>query len=275
MSGVSSEDGYLELLKRSLTGALQQDAYTVVRRRRRLLDDESLHRLEREEVELAKRVTGELRRELEIEGKGEWPLVATTMVGMKRLENVQVCVQDVIEQGVRGDLIETGVWRGGTVILMRALLRAHGDEDRSVWVADSFEGLPPPDPDRYPEDEGSVHHLHRELAVSADEVRANFRRYGLLDQRVRFLEGWFRDTLPGLEDRRWAVIRLDGDMYESTMEALVHLYPRLSVGGYLIVDDYALPRCRRAVDDFRADAGITEPIERIDWTGVYWRRQAE
>lgn len=106
-----------------------------------------------------------------------------------------------------------------------------------------------------------------------DEVRESFRRYDLLDDRVAFLPGWFRDTLPGAPIEHLAVLRVDADMYGSTMGALEALYPRLSPGGFAIVDDYgAVAACRAAVDDFRARAGIAEELVEIDWTGVYWRR---
>ena len=202
----------------------------------------------------------------------EWPVEAVTMVGLERLDNVRACVEDVLARGVPGDLIETGVWRGGTTIFMRGILAAHGDRERSVWVADSFQGLPAPAPG-YPVDEGDRLHEYAYLAVSEEEVRANFARYGLLDDRVRFLPGWFSDTLPALTDARFAVVRLDGDMYESTIVALESLYPRLSIGGYLIVDDYgALETCRRAVTDYRERNGIDEELVPIDWTGVFCRK---
>ncbi len=75
-----------------------------------------------------------------------------------------------------------------------------------------------------------------------------------------------------MRDRRWALIRLDGDMYESTIDALENLYPNSRAGGFIVIDDYEIESCRRAVDDYRAAHGIDEPIETIDWTGVYWRR---
>jgi len=219
-------------------------------------------------LELVKLADPELRRT----GR-DWPADAESMIGQKRMENLQTCVTDVLRRGVPGDLIETGVWRGGSVIFMRAVLAAYGDPDRRVWVADSFAGLPPPDP-RYAADAGDVFHGYDVLAVSLDEVKANFARYGLLDDRVRFLPGWFKDTLPVAPLERLAVARLDGDMYESTMDALRPLYPKLSVGGYLIVDDYGtVPGCRQAVDEYRAEHGITEPIVDIDGWGVYWRRE--
>jgi O-methyltransferase len=200
------------------------------------------------------------------------PMYAQTMIGVRRLANLRACVERVIAEGVPGDLIEAGAWRGGASIMMRAVLEAYGDEERGVWVADSFEGLPKPDAERYPLDAGDINFAEEELAVSVDEVRANFERYGLLDDRVRFVEGWFRDTLPALADRTWAVIRLDGDLYESTMDGLRHLYPRLAPGGFLIVDDYGFDNCRAAVEDYRREHGIGEPIEEVDWVGAYWRR---
>ncbi len=126
----------------------------------------------------------------------DWPPLADTMIGLKRLDNLQMCLEGVIKEGVPGDVIETGVWRGGGSIFMKAVLAAYGITDRTVWVADSFAGLPEPDILKYPEDTGDVHHTISLLAVSCSQVKANFEKYGLLDNQVRFLEGWFRDTLP-------------------------------------------------------------------------------
>jgi hypothetical protein len=221
---------------------------------------------------IPEKFSGERRDLIRQEGGG-WPQVAHTMIGLRRLDNLQFCVEDVLARGVPGDLMETGVWRGGACIFMRAILKAHCVSDRRVWVADSFEGLPKPDSRKYPADAGLRLHTMPALAVSLEEVMQNFQEYGLLDEQVRFLKGWFRDTLPKAPVERLAVLRLDGDMYESTIEALEHLYPRLSTGGYLIVDDYgAVPACRRAVDDFRQAHGINEKIAEIDWSGVCWQR---
>jgi hypothetical protein len=202
-----------------------------------------------------------------------WREPSHSMAGLKRLDNVQFCVEDVLVRNVPGDFIETGVWRGGVPILMRAILAAYGVTDRRVWVADSFEGLPPPNADRYPHDAGLNLNNIPEQAVSLEQVQSHFERYDLLDERVQFLKGWFRDTLPRAPIDRLAVARLDGDLYESTMDALTNLYPKLSVGGYLIVDDYgAILACREAVHDYRTTHGITDEILPIDWTGVYWQR---
>jgi hypothetical protein len=207
-----------------------------------------------------------------LNGEG-WPAAAHTMLGMKRLNNLQHCVEDALHHGVPGDFIETGVWRGGATIFMRAILKAHSVTDRRVWVADSFAGLPPPNPLKYPADIGDAHHTFKLLSVPLDEVKANFEKYGLLDEQVRFLQGWFSDTLPVAPIEQLAVIRLDGDMYESTIDALSSLYPKLSRNGYLIVDDYALPGCKQAVDDYREANGICEEIRPVDGCAVYWQRK--
>ncbi len=105
-------------------------------------------------------------------------------------------------------------------------------------------------------------------------MRANFERYDLLDDQVVFLKGWFRDTLPGLADRTFSVIRLDGDLYESTMDALVNLYPRLSPGGWLIVDDFHIPACVQAVTEYRAANGISAQLHRVNWAAAWQKEPA-
>jgi O-methyltransferase len=201
----------------------------------------------------------------------DWPPFALTMIGMKRLDNLHFCIRDALHNQIPGDLIETGVWRGGSTIFMRAVLKAYDIRNRAVWVADSFAGLPPPDPLNYPSDQGDIHHTFDYLRVTLEEVRANFKRYGLLDDQVHFLKGWFKDTLPGAPIERLAVLRLDGDMYESTMDALTNLYPKLQPGGYIIIDDYALPGCRAAVGDFRTSHRIEDKIIDVDGIGAFWQ----
>jgi hypothetical protein len=218
-------------------------------------------------------VLRDLEQERRLPGS-TWPSCAHSMLSMQRLDNIQHAVETIIRENVPGDLIETGVWRGGACILMRAVLRVYGDRNRRVFLADSFAGLPKPDAAKYPSDAGDQHHVHEFLAVSKEEVEENFSKYGLLDERVVFLKGWFKDTLPTAPLKSLSVMRLDGDMYESTMDALNSLYHKLSVGGFCIIDDYALPGCRAAVDDFRKREGITEGLLEIDHSGRYWRKLA-
>jgi O-methyltransferase len=238
---------YLDLLKRVLT--------------RMILPDGSLSEGVRREFDRGAREIGM-----------DWPAEAETMVGLKRLDNLEFCVADVIRRGVPGDLIETGVWRGGAAIFMRAVLEAYGDTERRVWAADSFQGLPKPDPSRTTDVEDALWR-NPELAIPLEQVKANFERYGFLDDRVRFLPGWFQDTLPAAPIERLAVLRLDGDMYDSTMVALESLYPKVQPGGYVIVDDYgAVAGCREAIDEYRARQGIEDPLHEVDWTCMFWRK---
>jgi cephalosporin hydroxylase len=199
----------------------------------------------------------------------DWPATALTMIGTARMRQLRQACETVIQERIPGDLIETGVWRGGAAIYMRAILAAWGATDPRVWAADSFQGLPEA---VLPQDAGDRHHTYEQLSVSRAEVEANFRRHGFDD--IAVLEGWFRETLPVAPIERLAVLRLDGDMYGSTMDALTALYPRLSPGGYCIVDDYFLAPCRQAVWDYRAAHFIADPIEEIDGMGVWWRKSA-
>ena len=208
--------------------------------------------------------------ELRQEGK-DWPSLAHTMIGAKRLHQLRVACETVIHEGVPGDFIEAGVWRGGACILMRAVLAEHHIVDRTVWCADSFAGLPRPS---LPQDAHDPHHTFDALKVGLATVQDNFRHYDLLDDQVRFLPGWFKDTLPTAPIQSLAILRLDGDMYESTIQALDALYHKVSSGGFVIVDDYALPNCRLAVEEFRAKHHLADKLQQIDWGGVYWRKSA-
>lgn len=268
MAGAEAAAAYLDLMKRCLTFQLwgASDGQLLELDIRRPVV--SLARILRRLGPRRSTTTSNVR-----EIGMDWPRQALTMIGRKRLDNIQACVERALQDGIPGDLIEAGVWRGGATILMRAILRAYGNTDRRVWVADSFRGLPRPNVEKYPADRGYDLSVWRCLAFSAEEVRENFRRFQLLDDQVVFLEGWFAETLPTAAIDRLAVLRLDGDLYESTMTSLVHLYPRLSSGGFAIVDDYyGAPPCRQAVDDFRRANGIEEEMVRIDWSGAFWRR---
>lgn len=195
-----------------------------------------------------------------------------SMIGRKRMDNIEYCLDMVRLENIPGDLIETGVWRGGSTIFMRGYLAAWEMHDRSVWVADSFEGLPVPS---HAADIGYdlSASIAPSLAVPLEDVQENFRRYDLLDDRVKFLRGWFSDSLPQAPIKQLAVLRLDGDLFESTMDALNALYDKVAPGGFIIVDDYGdFPPCRKAVDEFRARHNIVNPIEVVDWTGAYWRK---
>ncbi len=203
---------------------------------------------------------------------GYWPYYADTMIGIKRLDNIQSCMEYVLNHQIPGDFIETGVWRGGACIFMRAVLEAYAIKDRKVYVADSFKGLPTGESGGYLQDHGDPLHSYEYLAVSKNQVQKRFYEYGLLDEQVEFIEGWFSETLPGAPITKLSLLRLDGDMYASTMDVLTCLYSKLSEGGFCIVDDYTLEGCRKAIEDFRASQGIVAPLITIDPYSVYWQK---
>ncbi|MEX2401224.1 MAG: TylF/MycF/NovP-related O-methyltransferase [Rhodothermales bacterium] len=252
---------YLELVKKSLLGLIHEDI--------------PLATFDSFDVGGADFAPTAYRPDLRRAGQ-DWPSRAFSMIGLRRMDHLHECVREVIDGRVPGDLIETGAWRGGACIFMRAVLKAYGITDRTVWVADSFEGFPQPDVEHYPADEGlDLTPFRPIMGVSADEVRRNFERYGLLDAQVRLLEGWFANTLSTAPIERLAILRLDGDLYESTYQALEALYSKLSRGGICIVDDYHLEACSAAVEDYRRRRGVDEEIVSIDGHGVFWRRADE
>jgi O-methyltransferase len=203
----------------------------------------------------------------------DWPAQADTMIGLNRLNNIENCIYNIVNDDIEGDLIEAGVWRGGASILMRAILKELNIADRKIWVADSFKGLPKPTAE-YPADKGNQLYAKNIFKVSLTEVKNNFSKYELLDEQVVFLDGWFKDSLLTAPINKLSLIRLDGDMYESTIQSITALYPKLSKGGYTIVDDYnAFDACRKAITDYRNQHDIHIPIIEIDKQAIFWRKE--
>jgi O-methyltransferase len=258
-------ESYIELLKGCLLASLyEESAWRIYEPRSRLRSfitkllayrNFALVKLERFDPELR-------------EDGRDWPMFGYTMIGRKRLNNIEFCVREIVAHQVPGDLVETGVWRGGAVIFMKGLLSAIG-ETRTIWACGSFEGMPVP---KGSKDGVDLSYL-RYLAVSVEQVQENFRRFGLLDGHVKFLKGWFCDTLANAPIDRIALLRLDGDLYSSTMDVLTALYHKVSPGGYVIVDDYgSWPECKRAVHDFIATNNLIITIREVgDGIGAFWQ----
>ena len=268
-------DRYLGLIKRSLTGltAIENEMRLehFSKRREDIPDPEFLRDIRyrqagmRTRLERAKK-TGEM-----LDG---WPMIyAHSFIGFHGLDHIERLAETVFADGIAGDFVDAGTWRGGSAIFMRALHRAYDEAARALWVADCFEGVPPPvsDPDVAAKLDLTAERFPFMLA-SQREVTDNFIAFDLLDDRVRFLPGLFADTLPDAAIDQIAMLRMDGDLYTSTLDVLTALYDRVVPGGYVIVDDYALAPCRQAIEEFRATRGITDPIERINWTIVHWRK---
>jgi O-methyltransferase len=266
------EQLYLDLLKRCLTGYLFPESSN-----QEVHPDRSLPPTKRRLFQFLNKRGYKIFKTVPFDPEArelgkDWPSIGYSMVGLKRLDNLQFCVESVLKEGVPGDLLEAGVWRGGSCIFMRAILKLRGVTDRTVWLADSFRGLPAPS---HEADRDYDLSKFSALAVSQAEVEAAFQRFGLLDDQVKFLKGWFKNTLPCAAVAQLAVLRMDGDLYESTMDILNALYHKVSVGGFVIVDDYhVLPPCKQAVHDFRTQARVGEPLQEIDGTAVFWKKSS-
>lgn len=271
-------DQYIDLLKKCLTAYLyEESSWKVIEPYSRgkkkslvnILRFIVLRAIDKKRLMIVKRVPFDpILRECGI----DWPCFGYTMIGLRRLDNIQSCIKNILKNKIPGDLIETGAWRGGSAIFMRAVLNIYSVTDRIVWVADSFEGMPEPKAVEYRDDaEYDISNIGY-LNVSLEQVKANFARFRLLDEQVRFLKGWFCDTLPNAPIEKLSLLRLDGDLYESTMDSLKNLYYRVSPGGYVIVDDYnSWEPCKKAVTDFLDKQQITVDIIQIDDHAIYWQ----
>lgn len=194
-----------------------------------------------------------------------------SMLGEHKLDTLRYCTEECLKNNIDGDIIETGVWKGGATIYLAGILKANGNCDKKVFVADSFDGLPPPDEEKYPLDKGAKHHELRHLAISLEDVKTNFKSFDLLGDNIVFVKGFFEDSLKTANIGKLSVLRLDGDMYGSTMTVLKQLYHKLEVGGYLILDDWLLKGAREALLDFNEKMGIQEDIYQ-DFSGVFWKK---
>ena len=203
---------------------------------------------------------------------------AISLMPLARFRNIEECILNIAENNIEGDLIETGVWRGGAVIYMKAILNILNLADRKIWVADSFEGLPVPNPEKFPLESKAhpaISRIYNNFEAGLEEVKSNFMRFNLLDDQILWLKGWFSETLPTAPIDKLSLLRLDGDYYESTMDALLNLYDKVSQGGFIIVDDYgedSWTNCRKAIDDFRKSRNIISPLIQVDSACVYWKK---
>jgi O-methyltransferase len=200
-----------------------------------------------------------------------WPLEADTMVGVHRMVNVYESLKEVTMKNIPGDFVETGVWKGGACILANAVIHEFNEQtNRKVYVFDSFEGLPAP---YMEEDAGDNHHTIACLAINLESVKNNFSKYGLLTDNVEFRKGFFSETMKHVSDiEKIAVLRLDGDMYSSTIEVLEALYDKVQEGGIIIVDDWTLPGAKNAVHDFLREKNSSPEFVTIDNYSVFWRK---
>lgn len=272
---MQAADAYLDLLKRCLLNETYLEDEARILYLRRCLegqdhyDYQTLHDIAHSQADLV----AEMKRSREI---GQHPYreitnigFPDTMIGRARLDSLHECLEHVTRNDIAGDFMECGVWRGGAGILMAGYLQIQQIVGRRVHLADSFEGLPDPTTEQDPDLSRDV---YPQLAISLEDVKRNFEKYGLLGPDVEFLPGWFADSLPTAPIQRLSLLRADGDLYSSTREILDNLYDKVSPGGIVIMDDYGvLPPCARAVKEFFESRDEPLPdFQEIDWSGVFW-----
>lgn len=207
-----------------------------------------------------------------------------SMSGYRRLANVYDLAHQVEKEGIEGAFVECGVWRGGCIGLMASVAKEYGTPRRSV-LFDSFEGLPEPtdkdgDEAKYyasGRNQGSMQPISRCVGPLQAVEALFFEKLKISRDLVMFKKGWFQDTVPGSgpEIGPIAILRLDGDWYESTKVCLENLFDSIVPGGFIIIDDYRFwEGCRKAVHEFFAQRGINPELTEIDEVGVYFRKSA-
>lgn len=202
-----------------------------------------------------------------------------TMTSIERLYAMYKATEYIVRTGLPGDVVECGVWQGGSMMIAALTLLALGDTQRHLWLFDTFEGLPRPDAqkdvDMWGNSQFNEWLRHRRddesstmAYASLDEVQHNMGSTGYPSDKIKYVKGMVQNTLPSHQPERIALLRLDTDWYESTVSELHHLYPRLSATGVLIVDDYGhLRGQRQAIDEYFAGTGEFPLLNRIDYSG--------
>jgi O-methyltransferase len=200
-----------------------------------------------------------------------------TMTSSERISALCHAVRYVANHKIPGDIVECGVWRGGSMMAAALTLQAEQDFSRTFHLFDTFEGMPAPtEIDRAARSGRTASSLLEEAdessdiwaRASIDDVRANLASTNYPANYFRLIRGRVEDTIPREAPPEIAVLRLDTDWYESTLHELIHLYPKLSVGGVLIIDDYGYwEGSRKAVDQYVEDHHIPIFLQRIDYTG--------
>lgn len=210
-----------------------------------------------------------------------WPKgKALTMIGTRRLNNLYMLIKTVLENDIKGDIIEAGCWRGGAMMFARSILNTYNQKNKKVYMCDSFSGIPPMPNSKYKQDkEAYTFDILNYNPV--ENVYAMLKKLNLENGTI-IVKGYFNETLKNIPAKLFSIIRLDGDTYISTIQAITALYPKLSIGGYIIIDDYiGWASCKQAVTDYRKQHNIDEEIIVVyhekgeTKLGVYWKKKKQ
>ena len=218
---------------------------------------------------LRMRRTGELAGDRPNVPGSDVPFAATT-IGRNRLDQLDGCLDAIRTEFVEGDLVDCCVGRGGSAVFLRAYLDAYEMGVPKVWVADRFGGYQGPADDD--DESGAGDDAGLRFPPDINMVREVFHRFDLLDDRVRFLQGALADTLTESPITKVALLRVDGSNPDDVRAALDALYGKVTLGGFVVIDDYADPACQVVVDEFRAEIGVVDKLERIDHSAAAWRK---
>jgi O-methyltransferase len=199
-----------------------------------------------------------------------------TMTSPERMYCLYKAVEHVSAAAIPGDVVECGVWRGGSSMLAASILEELGDRTRHSWLFDTFEGMSPPTSDdiafsgeaaegRWEQDQAEDH--NEWCYAPLEDVQQNLRSTGRDENLLHFVKGKVEDTIPQHSPDQIALLRLDTDWYESTYHELIHLFPRIAPGGVLIIDDYGhWAGARKAVDQYLDERDIKLLLNRVDYT---------
>lgn len=203
-------------------------------------------------------------------GIGEdWPKVGHTMIGHARIQQLKDALEEVILNGIPGDVCELGVWRGGAMIYAKGWLNANGVIDRKVILFDAFAPI---------KSYGRNDKVDF-LTVTLPEVQHNFDKYGLADDKVVYVKGFFKDSLPTFLDQfpetQIAILRIDANYYDSYEDAMMHLYPKVPIGGIIIFDEVRFTAVMWWFVTFRQTHGLPEELIHIDHYSAWFRKTVD
>lgn len=203
---------------------------------------------------------------------------AYTQTSPERIASLCEAIRYVVRAQIPGAIVECGVWRGGSMMAVARTLIEAGDMTRDLFLYDTFDGMPEPGAKDVTYTGTSASTLMRNSSkddpesvwcyAPIDSVKNALCGIGYSENRIHFVQGMVEDTIPRAAPEQIALLRLDTDWYQSTRHELIHLYPRLSKGGVLMIDDYGhWDGSRKAVDEWQAQAGIRMLLNRIDYSG--------
>jgi O-methyltransferase len=196
-----------------------------------------------------------------------------TLAGAERVHNLYALAERIENENIPGDVIECGVCNGGTAAVL-ARFASQSKLGRTIWLLDSFQGMPETTIEDVDGPGGDVAtaHIGKELGSEA-RVRDVLKLVGAKMDRVRIVPGWFQDTFPRVSAQRVALLNIDADWYESVKLCLTTFFDRVVPGGFVSIDDYGhWPGCKKAVDEFLVDRGLVIQLHRVDYTAHWFQK---